>query len=73
MADVLDEAQRLADLHLADAMAAHHRRIDDIHGMHSRINCEDCGERIPEKRRQAVKNCRRCLSCQMDFERGGHK
>lgn len=34
------------------------------------IYCEDCGEIIPEQRRQAVPGCKRCIACQMIFE--GH-
>lgn len=30
--------------------------------------CEDCEEPIPEKRRRAVPGCRRCLTCQLEFE-----
>lgn len=31
-------------------------------------DCLGCGEEIPEKRRQAVPGCTRCISCQEDFE-----
>lgn len=27
-------------------------------------DCIDCGEEIPEKRRNAIKGCMRCISCQ---------
>lgn len=30
--------------------------------------CIDCGERIPEARRQAASGCLRCVECQEDFE-----
>ncbi|MFH1027804.1 MAG: TraR/DksA C4-type zinc finger protein [Pseudomonadota bacterium] len=32
------------------------------------LHCEDCGEMIPEARRRAVPGCKRCLSCQTEFE-----
>jgi len=31
--------------------------------------CEDCGEPIPEKRRQAAPGCTRCIGCQNHYER----
>lgn len=31
--------------------------------------CEDCGEEIPPERRAAAPFARRCISCQLDFER----
>ena len=31
--------------------------------------CEDCGDEIPESRRQAAPGCTRCISCQQRFER----
>lgn len=32
------------------------------------LHCEDCGEKIPEARRQAQPGCTRCLACQTEFE-----
>jgi phage/conjugal plasmid C-4 type zinc finger TraR family protein len=34
----------------------------------SAINCEECGEPIPESRRKAIA-CKYCLSCQTEMER----
>jgi RNA polymerase-binding transcription factor DksA len=34
----------------------------------SAINCEECGEPIPEKRRQAIA-CKYCLACQHKIEK----
>lgn len=31
--------------------------------------CTECGEEIPEPRRQAVPGCRRCIDCQTELER----
>ncbi|MCL6262181.1 TraR/DksA C4-type zinc finger protein [Craterilacuibacter sp. RT1T] len=33
------------------------------------MQCEDCGEDIPEARRRAVTGCRRCVPCQSERER----
>ena len=34
----------------------------------SAFECEDCGGRIPQKRRLAVPGCTRCVGCQELFE-----
>lgn len=34
----------------------------------SRMECEDCGEPIPLKRRKALRGVRLCLACQQDFD-----
>lgn len=31
--------------------------------------CEDCGDPIPEERRQAYRGCTRCVKCQARAER----
>ena len=33
-------------------------------------HCEECGEAIPEQRRQAVAGCRTCIVCQALKEQG---
>lgn len=65
---------------VADKGSAYARR--DLEGRIARIRsdaagtgegpreCEDCGEPIPEARRQAVPGCTRCVRCQEKFERG---
>jgi len=35
----------------------------------SLTHCEDCGEAIPEARRQAVPGARRCIACQSEADR----
>ena len=39
-----------------------------------RVDCEDCGEPIPEARRKAVPGVRLCVTCQgaRDEEEAGH-
>ena len=34
----------------------------------SLVDCEDCGEPIPEARRQAVRGVRRCVPCQSEAD-----
>lgn len=39
----------------------------------SATHCRDCGEEIPERRRELVAGCQRCADCQEEFEeRGKH-
>jgi phage/conjugal plasmid C-4 type zinc finger TraR family protein len=68
MPDQFDEAQRVTELQLQDALASHHRRVDEIRASHGLKNCEECGGEIPVKRRQAVPGCRLCVGCQRAFE-----
>jgi phage/conjugal plasmid C-4 type zinc finger TraR family protein len=35
----------------------------------SRLDCEECGEGIPEARRQALPGVRRCVPCQSEADR----
>ncbi|TIX48935.1 DksA/TraR family C4-type zinc finger protein [Alteraurantiacibacter aquimixticola] len=44
-----------------DAVAAARARLS---GGESAKYCDECGEPIPEKRRQAVPGVRRCVACQ---------
>lgn len=32
------------------------------------IHCIDCDDKIPARRRNAIIGCKRCVSCQTDFE-----
>jgi phage/conjugal plasmid C-4 type zinc finger TraR family protein len=68
MPDQFDEAQRVAEMQLGDALAAHHRRVNEIRATHGLAECAECGEEIPQKRREAVPGCRLCVGCQTKFE-----
>lgn len=52
-------------------LALKHHRENQLTG-ESASECEDCGEPIPEARRLAAPGCRRCLSCQNQYERRPH-
>ncbi|ADW18586.1 phage/conjugal plasmid C-4 type zinc finger protein, TraR family [Desulfobulbus propionicus DSM 2032] len=39
----------------------------------SALECEDCGEPIPDARRKAAKGCTRCICCQRIQESRGQK
>ena len=38
------------------------------HAAVSATHCRDCGEEIPERRRELVAGCQRCVSCASDIE-----
>jgi len=66
--DQFDQAQELDARFREQALreARRNRRSGE-----SRQNCLDCDEEIPEKRRQTVSGCLRCVACQEAFERIG--
>lgn len=60
MADIIDSASELEDLHRDAALSM--RRIN--RNAVSATHCVDCGESIPELRREKVPGCQRCADCQ---------
>lgn len=59
MADMVDQANEHADYLLQVALAKR-----PVSHAASALECEDCGEDIPQARRVAVPGCRRCADCQ---------
>lgn len=59
-AELIDQANELAELQRESAIAK--CRIN--HNAVSATHCADCGEGIPERRREAVAGCQRCAECQ---------
>ena len=55
------------DSTIADAVAHARARLQNDGS--SWIHCEDCGEEIPERRRQALPGVRRCVRCQQAHDR----
>lgn len=72
MADEMDRVQAANEAHQSDAILRHYRRGIRNSMYAAELNCEDCGEEIPEKRRQAVPGCTRCVKCQEQFELLSH-
>lgn len=70
MADTLDDAQMQADYlnTVAIDAALDRARKAAFAGQGSEICC-DCAELIPELRRLANPQARRCIECQNDYER----
>lgn len=48
----------------ASVAAEVQRARRELAGGQSAKECDDCGARIPEARRQAVQGVRRCVACQ---------
>jgi len=63
-AELIDQANELAERRLE--ITIQNMRIN--HAAVSATHCCDCGEEIPEQRREAVPGCQRCADCQEEFE-----
>lgn len=61
MADLIDIAGELAEWQLEMAMLRHKAKTQPGEGT---LECEECGESIPEARRKALPGCRTCVDCQ---------
>ncbi|EGT3581537.1 TPA: TraR/DksA family transcriptional regulator [Klebsiella oxytoca] len=69
-AELIDQANELAQRRLE--LTIQNMRIN--HNAVSATHCRDCGEKIPEQRREAVPGCQRCADCQEEEElRGKHQ
>ncbi len=69
-AEIIDQANELAERRLE--MTIQNMRIN--HNAVSATHCCDCGEGIPERRREAVAGCQRCAGYQEEEElRGKHR
>ena len=49
---------------VADAVLAARARLAAATGSESETNCVECGEEIPERRRQALPGVKTCVPCQ---------
>ncbi|WAH52564.1 TraR/DksA family transcriptional regulator [Pseudescherichia vulneris] len=63
-AEIIDAASELEEIQREQAIAAH--RID--RNAVSATHCIECGDDIPQARREAVPGCRTCASCQEEIE-----
>lgn len=67
--DQADIADRVITDYLERAVAAARGiRVDSARILPSRLNCVECGTQIPEKRKAAIPDCKRCVSCEEDYE-----
>jgi phage/conjugal plasmid C-4 type zinc finger TraR family protein len=58
--------QQQIDDSIADAIGRARARLPSGRGL---AHCEECGEQIPEARRQAVPGVRLCIACQSEADR----
>lgn len=63
-AEIIDQANELAQQRIDMAIAAHRINRNAVSATH----CVDCGEAIPELRREKVPGCQRCADCQCVIE-----
>lgn len=66
-----DVAQDYQTKHNAAALAAHRAEMSNQMAGPSLEICMDCGDDIPEDRREAQQGCTRCAECQTLSERLG--
>ena len=58
---IIERMEQMTTLYIEEARKS-------IYTGESAINCEECGEPIPESHRKAIA-CKYCLSCQTEMER----
>lgn len=71
MTDVIDRASEYEEQVLKNALARQRQRANLTYKtlVDSALECADCGEVIPLKRRQAALGCKRCVECQQILEK----
>lgn len=69
MADEIDRAQERHQEWLSDMLRNQARAAAKQQATASAVECEDCGDDIPDARRQALPGVQRCIHCQTIFER----
>jgi phage/conjugal plasmid C-4 type zinc finger TraR family protein len=67
--DQADIADQVITEYLERAIAAARGiRVEKARYFSSTANCIDCGEKIPARRKAAIPDCMRCVSCEEDYE-----
>jgi phage/conjugal plasmid C-4 type zinc finger TraR family protein len=64
--DVIDQAQHQCEMIIVDQIR--NARVRNQMNAEGRVKCEECGKKIPVKRRKAVPGCRYCMPCQLELE-----
>ena len=70
MTDLYDRAAEIEALHRENALRRQAEKTAANPAV-SAYECEECGEPIPEARRQAITGCRCCIACQQEIEKYG--
>lgn len=68
MADDIDRANEKAAEFNAACISDHQAKMAKRPAV-SAVECEDCGEKIPEERRRMALGCTRCINCQRDYHK----
>lgn len=66
--DIFDQAQEADANYRNQALSALRNKIEKSRLAESRNNCLECGEPIPNARRQAILGCTLCIDCQQALE-----
>ncbi|WP_043991542.1 TraR/DksA C4-type zinc finger protein [Vibrio sp. AND4] len=69
MSDVIDRASGLEAQFTKVALANHLARAKQNEQRESAQECGECGDPIPQERRQKVPGCQYCTRCQSSRER----
>lgn len=69
MSRLIDQACDLEELHRAAALSRLQVAYATQETVPSALACEDCGEPIPQARREAVLGCTTCVDCQTRREK----
>ncbi|MEZ8060465.1 TraR/DksA C4-type zinc finger protein [Vibrio splendidus] len=69
MSDVIDHACGIETQFTEVALANHLARAKQNEQRESAQECGECGDPIPEERRQQVTGCQYCTQCQSDLEK----
>ncbi len=70
MTDLVDHANGKETQFTEMALANHLLRVSQNAEKESALDCKECGEQIPEARREASKGCQLCIDCQQLADRG---
>ncbi len=69
MTDVFDQASNIEAKFTEVALANQLARSREIEQRESAHECGECGDPIPEGRRQQISGCQYCTPCQSNVER----
>ncbi|ARC92816.1 molecular chaperone DnaK [Vibrio coralliilyticus] len=69
MTDLIDHANGTETQFTEVALANQLLRASQNAEKESAFHCQECGEQIPEARREASKGCQLCIDCQSLVER----
>ncbi|MDH5939639.1 TraR/DksA C4-type zinc finger protein [Vibrio splendidus] len=69
MSDVIDQASGFETQFTEVALTNQLARAKHVNQRESAQECGECGDPIPESRRQHISGCQYCTQCQSELER----